>query len=74
MTSVEKALSFPKWTRTPEDVVAIFDRCNEITTERRSMVDKAERDDRDLSQEELDRFETLGTELDRLICELPQDN
>lgn len=68
---VDRVLRWPAWTRTDDDVRVLKARRVELQTELRSLVEHAERGDRNLTAEEAAEFDRLQDEYDRLGVELP---
>lgn len=68
---VDRVLRWPAWTRTDDDVRVLKARRVELQTELRSLVEHAERSDRNLTADEAAEFDRLQDEYDRLSVELP---
>ncbi len=68
---IAKVLQWPRWTRTEEDARVLSDRRAHLHVELRSMVEVAEREDRNLTPEETEAWERMSDEYDRLGSELP---
>lgn len=68
---VDRVLRWPAWTRTDDDVRVLKARRVELHSELRSLVEHAERGDRNLTADEAVEFDRMQDEYDRLSAELP---
>lgn len=68
---LERVLQWPPETWSPEEAAQVQARRAEVHAELRSLVDKAERFERNLTEEEQAKFEVLQAEFDRLAVALP---
>lgn len=67
---VQRILSWPRATRSPQELDRLHERRAFLHSQMIALADLAERDDRNLTVEERERFDAMAEEYDRLQGEV----